>query len=58
VNCYHPDGTLLARIEVPEIVANVTFGGTKRNQLFIAATTSIYMIRLGARGLSLSGRAA
>ena len=58
VNCYHPDGALLGRIEVPEIVANVAFGGAKRNQLFIAATTSIYVIRLGARGLSLPGRAA
>jgi gluconolactonase len=30
VECYAPDGTLLGRINVPEVVANVTFGGKRR----------------------------
>ena len=27
VHCYDPDGTLIGKILIPEIVANVTFGG-------------------------------
>jgi gluconolactonase len=54
VNCYHPDGTLIGRLSVPELVSNVVFGGSRRNQLFITATTSLYSIRLGARGADLA----
>ena len=47
VHCYDPDGTLIGKILVPEVVANVVFGGPKRNRLFICGTTSLYAM-LGA----------
>ena len=51
VSCYDGHtGTLLGRIRVPEIVANVCFGGPKRNVLYICATTSLYSIRLAVNG--------
>jgi gluconolactonase len=50
VHCYHPDGTLLGKVLVPEGVANVVFGGAKRNRLFICATTSLYSVMLGVNG--------
>jgi gluconolactonase len=50
VRCYHPDGTLLGRIPVPEIVANVTFGGPKRNRLYIVGQTSLYSLFLNTQG--------
>lgn len=50
VRCYAPDGTLLGRIPVPEMVANVAFGGRKRNRLFITAHTSLYSIYLNTQG--------
>jgi gluconolactonase len=50
VHCYAPDGTLLGKIHVPEIVANVCFGGPKRNRLFICATTSLYAIYVRTAG--------
>lgn len=53
VNCYHPDGTLLGKIPVPEIVGNVTFGGRKRNRLFICGQTSLYSIYLNTQGTRL-----
>ncbi len=53
VNCYDPDGTLIGRILIPEIVANVTFGGAKRNRLFICGTTSLYSIMLTTNGSKL-----
>ncbi|MDR5821947.1 SMP-30/gluconolactonase/LRE family protein [Caballeronia sp. LZ043] len=50
VHCYAPDGTLLGKILIPEVVANLTFGGFNRNRLFIAATSSIYSLHVGVRG--------
>lgn len=52
VHCIHPDGTLLGRVPVPEIVANVCFGGTKLNRLFICGQTSLYSIFVQAHGIS------
>jgi gluconolactonase len=53
VHCYDPDGTLIGKILVPEIVANVTFGGAKRNRLFICGTTSLYAVMLMTNGSKL-----
>jgi len=50
VHCYDPDGTLLGKVLVPERVANIVFGGLKRNRLFICATTSVYSMLLPIRG--------
>lgn len=50
VQVYHPDGTRMARIAVPEKVGNLTFGGTEGNELYVCASTSLYRIRLNTRG--------
>jgi gluconolactonase len=50
VHCYETDGTLIGKILVPEGVANVVFGGVKRNRLYICATTSLYAIMLPVNG--------
>ncbi len=50
VHCFAPDGTLIGKIRLPEVVANVTFGGRKRNRLFICATTSVFALFVNARG--------
>ncbi|MFW5679347.1 MAG: SMP-30/gluconolactonase/LRE family protein, partial [Pseudomonadota bacterium] len=46
-----PDGTLLGRIHMPEKVANLTFGGPRRNRLFITAHTGVYMVYVGTSGV-------
>ena len=51
VQVYHPDGTRLASIAVPEKVGNLTFGGPARDELFICASSSLYRILLIARGI-------
>jgi len=51
VHCHASDGALLGRIVLPEAVANVCFGGPKRNRLFICATTSVYSVLLPVNGL-------
>ncbi len=50
VHCYSADGTLIGKVRIPEIVSNVTFGGAKRNRLFICGTTSLYSVYLTVNG--------
>jgi gluconolactonase len=50
VHCFDSSGKLLGKILVPQTVANLTFGGPKRNRLFIAATRSLYSIFVTATG--------
>ena len=50
VHCHAPDGTLLGKVLIPETVANLCFGGAKRNRLFICGTTSLYSVYLNTRG--------
>jgi gluconolactonase len=50
VHCIEPGGDLIGKINVPEKVANVCFGGPARNRLFICGFTSLYAIYLNTRG--------
>jgi gluconolactonase len=50
VHCYDPDGTLIGKILIPEILSNVVFGGPKRNRLYICGTTSLYAVMLTVNG--------
>ena len=50
VHVYDPDGTLIAKVHVPEVVANVCFGGPARNRLYICGTTSLYAYYVLVRG--------
>lgn len=54
IHCYHPDGTLIGRLLLPEDCANLTFGGLKRNRLFITATSSLYSLMLNVTGAPAS----
>jgi gluconolactonase len=55
LHCFDPDGTLLGKLHVPEVVANLTFGGAQRNQIFMCATSSVYAIRVSVRGARYPG---
>jgi gluconolactonase len=50
LHCFDPDGTLLGKLRIPEVVANFTFGGRKRNDLFICASSSLYTLRVNVTG--------
>ena len=54
VHCFGSDGKLLGKILLPQTAANITFGGPRRNQLFITATKSLYAIFLATTGAGLS----
>jgi gluconolactonase len=51
VHCISPDGHLMGKILVPELVSNLCFGGRAKHRLFITATTSIYSVVLNRAGV-------
>ena len=51
VHCIAPDGSLMGKILVPELVSNLCFGGRAKHQLFITATTSVYSVILNRKGM-------
>jgi len=53
VICFDPAGKPLGKIKIPQMVSNLTFGGPRRNRLFITATKSIYAVFVGASGCQL-----
>jgi gluconolactonase len=55
LHCFDPDGTLIGKLLVPEVVSNLTFGGPKRNHLFITASSSVYAIRVNINGVRYPG---
>jgi len=50
VTVWTPAGKLIGRIRLPEVVANVCFGGPKRNRLFMAASQSLYAVYVSTQG--------
>jgi gluconolactonase len=50
VHVFAPDGVRIGQVLLPEICANVCFGGPKRNRLFMAASQSLYALYLETRG--------
>jgi len=53
VRVFAPDGTPLGAIVLPEVAGNLCFGGHHHNTLYIAASTSIYAMDVGTRGVEL-----
>ncbi len=50
VHCYAPDGDLIGKIHLPEVCANLCFGGARKNRLFMATSQSIYAIYVETTG--------
>jgi gluconolactonase len=50
VQIFAPDGKLIGRIKLPEVCANLCFGGVKRNRLFMVASQSLYAVYVNTRG--------
>ncbi len=54
VHVFAPDGTRIGVILLPEIPANVCFGGLRRNRLFIAASQSLYAVYVETKGANVT----
>jgi gluconolactonase len=49
-----PNGERIGVIRLPETCANVCFGGTRRNRLFMAASQSLYSVYVGTTGAHIT----
>ncbi|GJD96693.1 SMP-30/gluconolactonase/LRE family protein [Methylobacterium iners] len=49
-----PGGRPIGRIRLPEVCANVSFGGPRRNILFMTATRSLYRLQVNVQGAAPS----
>ncbi len=50
VQVFNKEGKRIGMILLPEICANICFGGVKRNRLFMAASQSIYALYVNTQG--------
>mgnify|MGYP000641453567 CR=1 FL=1 len=50
VHIFAPDGVRIGQIKLPEICANLTFGGSKRNRLFMCGSQSLYSVYVETQG--------
>ncbi|MGE5734326.1 MAG: SMP-30/gluconolactonase/LRE family protein [Acidobacteriota bacterium] len=50
VHVFAPDGTIIGKIHLPEICANLCFCGAKKNRLFMAASQSLYAVYVETQG--------
>ncbi len=53
VHCFNPTGELIGKVLLPEMAGNLTFGGEKKNRLFVCGTTSLYSVIVTANGCKL-----
>jgi gluconolactonase len=51
VEVFAPSGDMLGRLNFPQTVANVVFGGPKRNRLFVCCTFAVYSVYVAATGI-------
>jgi len=49
-----PDGDTIGMIRLPELCANVCFGGARRNRLFMTASQSLYSVYVGTSGAHIA----
>lgn len=54
VHIISPQGQHIGQIRLPEICANICFGGAKRNRLFMAGSQSLYSLYVGVRGAHIA----
>ena len=50
VHCFDPNGNLLGKIRMPQMVSNLTFGGPKRNRLFMTSTHTLCSVYVAVSG--------
>ena len=54
VQILSPNAELIGLIRLPETCANVAFGGTRRNRLFMAASQSLYAVYVETKGAHIA----
>jgi gluconolactonase len=52
VSVFNKEGKLIGRIDLPARCANLCFGGTYRNRLFMCGSTAIYSLYVNTQGVA------
>jgi|TARA_B100000929_G_C15423443_1_gene392176 gluconolactonase len=53
VHIFAPNGDLIGKIHLPEVCANLCFGGAKRNRVFMAGSQSLYAVYVETQGAQI-----
>ena len=53
IDVFEKGGALLGRINFPQLVSNLVFGGPKRNRLFVMCTHEVYSMYVTATGAQM-----
>ena len=51
---FNPAGKLIGRLRLPQGCSNLTFGGPKRDHLFMCAANSLFVLQVGTQGFAPS----
>jgi gluconolactonase len=54
VHIFAPNGERIGQIRLPETTSNLSFGGPKRNRLFMTASQSLYAVYVNTRGAHIA----
>jgi gluconolactonase len=54
IHVFSPEGSRIGMVLLPEVPANICFGGPRRNRIFITASQSIYSLYVEATGAHIA----
>ena len=50
IKCFNPQGEVIGQLLLPDLVANLTFGGENNNILYVTSSSNLYSMELNQKG--------
>ena len=50
IKCFNPQGEVIGQLLLPDLVANLTFGGENNNILYVTCSSNLYCMELNQQG--------
>ena len=50
IKCFNPQGEVIGQLLLPDLVANLTFGGENNNILYVTCSSNLYSMELNQQG--------
>ena len=50
IKCFNPQGEVIGQLLLPDLVANLTFGGENNNILYVTSSSNLYSMELNQQG--------
>ena len=50
IKCFNPQGEVIGQLLLPDLVANLTFGGENSNILYVTSSSNLYSMELNQQG--------